>query len=83
MAYGIGAGLRNGLAKVGTSVTNGLSPLVPATVSAVSGSPISAGGGGRSSSTNVTINAGAVLSFANEAELEMKLKPLIMKWVNA
>lgn len=74
MAAGIGVGLQRGITGMSTNVTAGLSMLTPAAASAVA--PI---GGGRS--VTVVIQAGTLLSFADETNLEMKLKDLIMRWV--
>lgn len=74
MAAGIGVGLQRGIAGMNANVTTGLGMLAPAAVGA--SAPVSSG-----RSVTVVIHAGTLLSFADEANLEMKLKDLVLRWV--
>lgn len=69
MALGIGIGLKNGLAGMSNSVTTGLSMFAPAAATAA---PVGVGG-----ATQVIINYQPTISFADEFELEQRLRPVI------
>lgn len=77
MAAGIKKGLMSGLAGMSTSVTTGLSAFVPAMAAAVSvAAPVGAPVGG-GVAAQVIINYQPTISFADEYELEHRLKPVI------
>lgn len=84
MAAGISQGFLGGLRDLTASVSVGLRPVMnsiamPAPAYAFASTSGSRGGG--TVVNNISVNPGVLLSFSDESDLEIKLKPLIQRWV--
>lgn len=84
MAAGISKGFMNGIAEMSSGFkfnTNNLVPAFSSASSVASPGSIQTISSASQRPINITIQAGTLLSFANESDLERKLKPLIQKWI--